>query len=60
MIKVKNIVKNCVVYIVEDKITSVSFYDYDCSFVCLVDGTSHRIPVEDAKRIIQELEKRGK
>ena len=58
MIKVKNIVKNCDVYIVEDKITSVSFYNYDCSFVHLTDGSFHIISVEDAKKVIQELEKK--
>ena len=58
MIKVKDIVYNYDVYIVEDKITSIKLFRDEAASVILIDGNVYRISVEDAKRLIQELEKK--
>ena len=58
MIKVKDIVKNCSIYVVEDKIVDVKIFDYDIASVSFVDGNTYRISYNDAQKIIDILEKK--
>ena len=58
MIKVKDIIYNYDIYLVEDKIVCAKISREESASVSLVNGEIHRVSVEDAKKVIQELEKK--
>lgn len=58
MIKVKDIVYNYDIYLVEDKIVCTKIFREESASVSLINGEVYRVSVEDAQKVIQELEKK--
>ena len=58
MIKVRDIVKNCDIYIIENKIVCAKIFREEIASVSLINGEVYRVSVEDAQKVIRELEKK--